>query len=51
MEALGKITGENFGYPWTAPGAERKEIIQKWLGWWEENRDKYEAGGEGATKE
>jgi len=34
METLGKITGENFGYPWTAPGAERKEIIQKWLDWW-----------------
>ena len=42
--ALEKITGQSFGkFSQTTSDPERQEIIQKWLQWWEENKDKYEA--------
>lgn len=51
IEALEQITGQSFGDVEKATDAQRKEIIQKWLNWWEENKEKYEAEGEGTTKE
>jgi len=42
IEALDQITGHSFGkFYEAATDAERQEIIQKWLKWWEENKEKY----------
>jgi HEAT repeat protein len=52
IESLEKITGENFGSVWrNTPRPILQETIQKWLQWWEENKEKYEAAGEGTIKE
>ena len=49
IESLQKITGENFGSVWrNTPRPILEETIQKWLKWWEENKEKYEA--EAATE-
>lgn len=40
--ALERITGQSFGDVEKASLAQRQEIIQKWLNWWEENKGKYE---------
>ena len=50
VEALEKITGQNFGdirVAETLSQAQHQAIIQKWLDWWEENKEKYEVGDEG----
>jgi len=47
VRSLEKITGQNFGdIHAVGTDAQRQEIIQKWLYWWQENKDKYDAGGE-----
>jgi len=44
VEALETITGRSFGKLYEAPtDAQRQEIIHKWLEWWQENKDQYEA--------
>jgi len=47
-QALERITGESFGDIYAVDSdATRQEVIQKWLEWWEENKEKFEAGGTG----
>ena len=42
IEALDQITGHSFGKFYEATtDAEREAIIQKWLNWWEENKEEY----------
>jgi len=42
IETLEKITGQSFGdYRRAVLDVEFREIIQKWLDWWEENKEKY----------
>jgi hypothetical protein len=41
--ALERTTGQSFGqFHRAITNAEREAIIQKWLDWWEENKEKYE---------
>ena len=44
VKSLEKTTGQSFGDVEKASDAQRQKIIQKWLEWWEENKEKYEAG-------
>jgi HEAT repeat protein len=46
LYALHEITGESFGDIRDATtDAQREQIVQKWLKWWQENREEYEAEG------
>jgi HEAT repeat protein len=42
VSALEQITGQSFGEAYGASHAERRHIIQNWLDWWEENKEKYQ---------
>jgi len=43
VEALEKITGQSFGdIAYAGTGAKLEQIIQKWLQWWEENKERYQ---------
>ena len=45
--AMEKITGESFGdFASAASNAQRQKIIQKWLDWWEENKEEYKIARE-----
>lgn len=42
LQAIEKITGESFGdFRAATSNAQRQEIMQKWLDWWEKNKEKY----------
>ncbi|MHC4661380.1 MAG: HEAT repeat domain-containing protein [Planctomycetota bacterium] len=46
IEALRKITGEDFGYKWESSIIEQRRAVKKWEQWWQAEKKKKEAAEE-----